>query len=54
MSKLNFKKRMWIAKRYLNGVSAEKLALAQKINRSAVYQIINTYKEYGWDELIDV
>lgn len=53
MSKLNFKKRTWIAKQYSNGVSAEKLALAQNINRSAVYQIIGAYKEYGLDGLKD-
>jgi len=53
MYKLNFKKRVWIAKQYLGGISAEKLALAQRINRSAIYQIINIYKEYGWDGLKD-
>ncbi len=51
MYKLNFKKRVWIAKQYQNDVSAEKLALAQGIHRSAVYQIIKCYKEYGWDGL---
>ena len=53
MYKLNFKKRVWIAKQYLGGTSAEKLALAQNINRSGVYQIINSYKEYGWEGLKD-
>jgi len=53
MYKLTFKKRVWIVKRYLEGVSASKLALAQKVHRSAVYQIIDKYKEYGWDGLKD-
>ena len=53
MYKLNFKKRVWIAKQYSKGISAEKLALAQNINRSAVYQIIDAYKEFGWDGLKD-
>ena len=53
MYKLNFKKRVWIIKQYNKGVSAPKLALAQKIHRSAVYQIIDKYKEFGWDGLKD-
>jgi len=53
MYKLNFKKRVWIVKHYLNGESASKLALAQTINRRAVYQIIDKYKQYGWDALKD-
>jgi putative transposase len=53
MYKLNFKKRVWIAKQYQRGISTDKLALAQGINRSAVYQIINSYKELGWEGLKD-
>lgn len=53
MYKLNFKKRVWIVKQYQRGTSADRLALAQGINRSAVYQIINSYKEFGWDGLKD-
>ena len=53
MYKLNFKKRVWIVKQQLKGTSASKLALAQKIHRSVVYQIIDKYKQYGWDGLKD-
>jgi len=53
MYKLNFKKRVWIVKQYLSGISASKLALAQKTHRSAIYQIIDKYKQYGWDGLKD-
>lgn len=53
MYKLNFKKRVWIVKQYLKGVSASRLALAQGIHRSAVYQIIDNYKKQGWDGLKD-
>lgn len=53
MYKLNFKKRVWIVKQYQQGISATKIAVSQKINRRAVYQILETYKEYGWDGLKD-
>jgi len=53
MYKLNFKKRVWIVKQHLNGVSASKIALAQKIHRSAVYQILDRYKEQDWEGLKD-
>lgn len=53
MYKLTFKKRAWIVKQYQNGIPASRLALAQNIHRSAVYQIIDTHKDYGWDALQD-
>lgn len=53
MYKLNFKKRVWIVKHYLDGESVSKLALAQKIHRSAIYQILKKYREYDWDGLKD-
>ncbi len=53
MYKLTFETRAWIVKQYLKGISPAKLALAQRIHRSAVYQIIATYKEYGFDGLVD-
>jgi len=53
MYKLNFKKRVWIVKQHLDGVSASKIALAQKIRRSAVYQVLDRYKEQDWDGLKD-
>ena len=53
MYKLTFKKRAWIVKQYQKGVSATKIALAQKVHRRAVYQILDKYKEFGWDGLKD-
>jgi putative transposase len=53
MSKLTFKKRVWIVKQYEKGISAKKLALAQKIHRSAVYQLIEKFNQFGWDGLKD-
>lgn len=53
MYKLNFKKRAWLVKQYLKGTPVSKLVLAQKIHRSAVYQIIDKYKQDGWDGLKD-
>ena len=53
MYKLNFKKRVWVVKQYQHGISATKIAVSQKINRRAVYQILETHKEYGWDGLKD-
>lgn len=53
MNKLTFKKRVWLVKQYNLGVSASKLALAQGIHRSAVYQIIEKYKQDSWDGLKD-
>lgn len=53
MYKLNFKKRVWIVKQCLNGVSVSKVALSQKVHRRCVYQILDKYKIYGWDGLKD-
>lgn len=53
MYKLTFKKRAWIVKQFQKGVSATNIALAQKINRRAVYQILAKFKEFGWDGLKD-
>jgi len=53
MYKLTYKKRTWIVKQYLNGISAYKIALAQQVNRSAIYQILDKYKRFGWDGLKD-
>jgi len=53
MYKLTFKKRVWIVKQYLKGISARDIALSQKVHRSVIYQIIDKYKEYGWDGLCD-
>lgn len=53
MYKLTFKKRVWIVKQYLKGTSPFEIALAQKIHRSAVYQIVDKHKQFGWDGLKD-
>lgn len=53
MYKLDYKKRVWIIKQHLKGTPCSKLALAQKIHLSAVYKIMNKYKEYGWEGLKD-
>lgn len=53
MTKLTYTKRIWIVKQYKKGVSASKIALAQKINRRCVYQILEKYNNYGWEDLKD-
>ncbi len=53
MYKLTFKKRVWIVKQYLNGLSAVKIALSQKIHRRCVYQLVEKYKKLGWEGLQD-
>ena len=53
MNKLTFQKRVWLVKQYNKGVPASKLALAQKIHRRCIYQIMDKYKQYGFDGLKD-
>ena len=53
MYKLNFKKRVWVAKQVLKGKSYSQIAMAQKITKPAVFKIIKRYKKYGWDGLKD-
>lgn len=53
MYKLNYKKRVWVAKQVLNGVSINKVAEAQKISRISVFKIANVQREYGWEGLKD-
>ena len=53
MYKLTFKKRAWIVKQYQKGVSVKKIVLSQKIHRSAIYQILDKFKQFGWDGLKD-
>lgn len=53
MYKLNFKKRVWIAKQVLNGVSINKVAEAQGISRISVFKIVKAQQELGWDGLKD-
>lgn len=53
MYKLNFKKRVWVVKQYLNKVSTSKIALSQQVSRMTVSKLVRVYKEYGWDGLKD-
>ena len=53
MYKLNFKKRVWVVKQKLSGVSTEKICLSQSISRMAVSKVMATYQQYGWDGLKD-
>jgi putative transposase len=53
MYKLTFEKRAWIVKQYLREIPISKLALAQKISRISVFKIIQTYKEFGFEGLVD-
>ena len=53
MYKLNFKKRNWIIKQKLRGISTSKIALAQKVSNSTVRKLVRIYKEQGWDGLKD-
>src|SRR3989339_1095317 len=53
MYKLTFEKRVWIVKQYLKGLSPSKLALAQNVHRSVIYQLIDKYNCWGWNGLKD-
>jgi putative transposase len=53
MYKLNFKKRVWIVRQYLKGVSTSKICLAQKVSRTTVSKLIRVYKLCGWEGLKD-
>jgi len=53
LAKLNFKKRVWIGKQYNKGISASKIALAQRIHKRCVYQILEKFKLFGWEGLKD-
>jgi putative transposase len=53
MYKLNFRKRTWIIKQKLNGISNSKIALSQNVSKRTVQILAKTYKEFGWDGLKD-
>lgn len=53
MYKLTYTKRVWIVKQFNKGISPSKIALAQKVHRRCVYQIIDKFKTEGWDALKD-
>lgn len=51
MYKLTFKKRVWIVKHRLKGISTTNLCQAQGISRMTVSNLVRRYKEFGWDGL---
>ncbi|MBI2145925.1 transposase [Candidatus Woesearchaeota archaeon] len=53
MYELTFKKRVWIVKQYLGGVSTSKIALAQNISCRTVQKLAKIYAQDGWDALKD-
>ncbi len=53
MYKLTYKKRVWIVKQYLNGISTSKIALSQKVTPRTVQILVKIYKEQDWDGLKD-
>ena len=53
MYKLNYKKRTWIVKQRLKGISPSKIALAQKISTGMVRKLVRKYKKFGFDGLKD-
>lgn len=53
MYKQNFKKRVWVVKKRLKGISPSKIAMAQSISEGMVRRLVRIYKEFGWDGLKD-
>ena len=53
MYKLTFKKRAWIVKKKLEGISTTKICLAQNVSRMTISKLMWIYKQYGWDGLKD-
>jgi putative transposase len=53
MYKLTFEKRVWIVKQIQKGIKVDKIALAQKINRRCIYQVLEKFKAFSWDGLKD-
>src|SRR4030042_958140 len=53
MYKLTYEKRVWIVKQYLEGISTNKIALAQSVSRVTVSNLVRSYKEFGFDGIKD-
>jgi len=53
MYKLNFKKRVWIVKQKLKGISTSKIALSQSVSTRTVQKLVKAYEQFGWDGLKD-
>jgi putative transposase len=53
MYKLNFKKRVWIVRQRLKGVKVSKIALSQGISDRAIREIMQRYRDQGFESLKD-
>lgn len=53
MYRLSFKKRVWVVKQKLRGVSTSKVCLCQGISRVTVSKLMRVYNELGWEGLKD-
>jgi putative transposase len=53
MYKLSFKKRVWIVKQVLKGISETRVAVAQNVTDRTVRSILTNYKQFSWDGLKD-
>jgi|SRR3989338_8613191 len=53
MYKLNFKKRVWIAKQHSKGISTSKIAISQSVTSRTVEKIVKTHVNEGLDGLKD-
>ncbi len=53
MYKLSFKKRVWIVKHVLKGISETRVAIAQNVTDRTVRSILTNYKQFSWDGLKD-
>lgn len=53
MYKLNYKKRVWIIKQVLKGMTRIKVAAMQQVSDRTVRNLMQSYKEFGWSGLKD-
>lgn len=53
MYKLSFKKRVWIVKQHIKGISTNKIASCQKVTPRTVQKLRKIFDEFGWDGLKD-
>ena len=53
MYKLSFKKRVWIVKQVLKGISQVRVGRVQNVSDRSVRDILAKYNQFGWDGLKD-
>lgn len=53
MYRLNYKKRVWIVKKHLEGMPTNWIAESQKISCRTVQKLRRTFDEFGWEALKD-